>query len=65
MTPADRKDTAIGMKTTTLNAVLQLMRSDRTAKTRPMAVTTVGAMTTQINVFLIAVSVAFDANIVW
>ena len=49
------------MKITTLNAVLHRIRSDRTAKINPIAVTALGATTTQINVFLIAVSVAEDA----
>ncbi len=44
------------MKTTVLNATAQRMRSVRTAKTRPMAVTTAGATAIQIALFLIAVS---------
>jgi hypothetical protein len=65
VTPADRKDTAIGMKMITLKAVLHRIRSESTAKIRPRAVTMLGAKTTQMNVFLIAVRVASEANIVW
>ena len=55
----------MGMKITTLNAVLHEIRSARTANTSPIAVTMVGANTTQMKVFLIAVRVASEANIVW
>jgi hypothetical protein len=64
VTPADRKDTAIGMKMITLNAVVHRIRSDSTAKIRPSAVTMLGATITQMRVFLIAVRVASEANIV-
>ena len=54
----------MGMKMITLNAVPQRIRSDSTAKIRPSAVTMLGAKTTQMKVFLIAVRVASEANIV-
>ena len=54
----------MGMKITTLKAVLHAIRSESTAKISPSAVTMLGAKMTQISVFLIAVSVASDANIV-
>ena len=53
----------MGMKIATLKAVLQATRSVSTANTSPSAVTMLGANTTQIRLFLIAVSVAFDVNI--
>lgn len=48
---------AIGMKTTSLNAVPQRTRSVSTAKIRPSAVTRAGATATQIAVLRTAVSV--------
>jgi hypothetical protein len=54
---------AMGMKTTTLNAVVHRMRSDSTAKISPSAVTMLGAATTQIALFLTAVSVSSRENI--
>ena len=55
----------MGMKIATLNAVLQATRSVSTAKISPSAVTMLGANTTQIRLFLIAVRVASDVNISW
>ena len=55
MTPAANSEIAIGMKTTVLKAVVQRMRSVRTAKIRPMAVTNAGTTASQIALFLIAV----------
>jgi hypothetical protein len=52
----------MGMKSTNLNAVDQAMRSVSTASTSPIAVTIEGANTTQIALFLIAVSVCDDLN---
>src|SRR5947208_9393845 len=63
MTPAARNDTAMGMKITTLKAAEKRMRSVRTAKTSPTAVTTVGATTTQMTLFLMAVRVEEFVNI--
>ena len=65
MTPADRKEMAMGMKTATLNAVDQLTRSVRTAKTSPRAVTKAGAISTQMTLFLMAVRVRPDSNMFW
>ncbi len=56
MTPAANSEIAIGMNTAVLNATDQRMRSVRTAKTRPMAVTSAGTTSTQMALFLIAVS---------
>ena len=50
VTPADRKDTAMGMKMITLNAVPHRIRSESTAKIRPSAVTMLGANMTQMKV---------------
>ena len=55
VTPAANADTAIGMKTTVLNATDQRMRSVRTAKMSPKAVTAAGTTATQMALFLIAV----------
>ncbi len=55
MIPAASIEIAIGMKTTSLNAVPQRTRSVSTAKTRPSAVETVGANTTQTTLFFRAV----------
>lgn len=52
---------AIGMKTTSLNAVPQRTRSVSTAKTRPRAVATVGASTTQIR--LLASAVRMESSV--
>ena len=56
ITPAANSEMAIGMNTAVLNATDQRMRSVRTAKTRPMAVTSAGTTSTQMALFLIAVS---------
>lgn len=53
---------AIGMKTTSLNAVPQRIRSVSTAKISPRAVETVGASTTQIALFLTAVRMVSSVN---
>ena len=53
------------MKMATLNAVLHGTRSVSTANTSPTAVTMLGANTTQIRLFLIAVSVDGAVNISW
>ncbi len=55
MIPAASIEIAIGMKTTSLNAVPQRTRSVSTAKTRPSAVETVGANTTHRTLFFSAV----------
>ena len=55
ITPAANSEIAIGMKTTVLKATRQLIRSIRTAKTSPIAVTKAGTTATQITLFLIAV----------
>src|SRR3954452_23735748 len=55
ITPAANSEIAIGMNTTVLNAVDQRMRSVRTAKIRPIAVTKIGTTASQIALFLIAV----------
>jgi hypothetical protein len=56
MTPAAKSEMAIGMKTTVLNATENRMRSVRTAKTRPIAVTNAGTISTHSALFLIAVT---------
>jgi hypothetical protein len=58
MMPAARKEIAIGMKITTLNAVDHLIRSASTAKIRPRAQAMVGAVISQITLFFSAVRVA-------
>lgn len=55
MMPEASIEIAIGMKMTSLKAVLQRTRSVSTAKISPSAVATVGATTTQIALFLTAV----------
>ena len=65
MTPAARNEIAIGMKIATLNAVCQRTRSESTAKTRPMAVASIGATTTQIAVLRNARNVEADSNARW
>lgn len=62
MIPAASMEIAIGMKTTSLNAVPHRMRSVSTAKIRPSAVETVGARTTQIRLFLTAVRIVSSVN---
>ena len=63
MMPAASIEIAIGMKTSSLNAVPQRTRSVRTAKIRPSAVETVGATTTQIALFLTAVRMVSSVKI--
>ncbi len=65
ITPAAKSDTAIGMKTAILNATAQRMRSVRTAKTSPIAVTSAGTTATQTALFLIAVRVVSVVKSVW
>lgn len=55
--PAASMEMAIGMKTTSLNAVPQRIRSVSTAKIRPSPVAATGATTTQIALFLMAMRV--------
>ncbi len=55
MIPAASIEMAIGMKTTSLNAVPQRTRSVSTAKISPSAVATDGATTTQMTLFFRAV----------
>lgn len=62
MMPAASMEIAIGMKTTSLNAVPQRMRSVSTAKISPSAVEIVGANTTQIALFLTAVRMVSSVN---
>lgn len=62
MIPAASIEIAIGMKTTSLNAVPQRTRSVSTAKTRPSAVAVVGANTTQMTLFLSAVRMPSSVN---
>lgn len=60
--PAASIEIAIGMKTISLNAVPQRIRSVSTAKIRPSAVATVGANTTQIALFFTAVRIVASVN---
>lgn len=62
MMPAASIEIAIGMKTTSLNAVPQRTRSVSTAKTSPSAVATVGANTTQMMLFFSAVRMPSSVN---
>ena len=62
ITPAAKSEIAMGMKIAILNATAQRMRSTRTAKTRPTAVTSAGTTATQIALFLIAVRVVSVEN---
>ena len=55
ITPAANSEIAIGMKTATLNATENRMRSSRTAKTSPIAVTNAGTTRIQRRLFWIAV----------
>src|SRR5438477_1139496 len=55
VTPVAKAEIAIGRNTTVLNATDQRMRSVRTAKSSPNAVTIAGTTATQIALFLIAV----------
>lgn len=62
MMPAASIEIAIGMKTISLNAVPQRIRSVSTAKISPSAVATVGAKTTQIALFFTAVTMVASVN---
>lgn len=62
MMPAASIEIAIGMKTISLNAVPQRIRSVSTAKINPSAVATVGAKTTQIALFFTAVTMVASVN---
>jgi hypothetical protein len=64
VTPADRNDTAIGMNRIVLNAVASRIRSVSTAKMSPSTVTTVGATTTQMTLFVMARRVSGEVNMV-
>ena len=55
ITPVANNEIASGMKTIVLKTTPQLIRSIRTAKTSPIAVTKAGTTATQIRLFLIAV----------
>ena len=56
VTPVAKAEIAIGRKMIVLNPTAQLMRSVRTAKRSPNAVTKAGTTATQIALFLIAVT---------
>lgn len=60
--PAASMEIAIGMKTISLNAVPQRIRSVSTAKISPRTVDTVGANTTQIALFSTAVRMVSSVN---
>ena len=55
ITPVANSEIAIGMNTAVLKATDHLMRSVRTAKMSPIAVTSAGTTATQMTLFLIAV----------
>ena len=55
ITPVAKSEIAIGMKTAVLNATDHRIRSVRTAKMSPIAVTSAGTTATQTALFLIAV----------
>jgi hypothetical protein len=57
ITAAANAEMAIGMNTAVLNATDQRIRSVSTAKTRPIAVTSAGTISSQSALFLIALSV--------
>lgn len=63
MMPAARKEIAIGMNISSLNAVFQRIFSVSTASTRPSPVSSAGANTTQIALLRMARSVAGSWNI--
>ena len=65
ITPAAKREIAIGMKTTTLKATENRIRSRRTAKTSPIAVTNAGTIRSQRKLFLIAVRSVSSVNSVW
>jgi len=62
ITPAAKSEIAIGINTTVLKATDQRMRSVRTAKMRPIAVTRAGTTPIQIALFLIAVTIVPRVN---
>lgn len=64
MMPAASIEMAIGMKMISLKAVPQRTRSVSTAKTRPSAVATVGATTTQIALLRTAVRMPWSVKTV-
>jgi hypothetical protein len=64
ITPAAIRETAIGMKTISLNAVAHLMRSVITAKIKPSAVTMIGAAITQMRLFRMVLSMLPSVKIV-
>ncbi len=63
MMPAARNDTAIGRKSTSLNAVAQRTFSVSTASISPSPVSRVGATTTQRALLRIALRVAWSCTI--
>ncbi len=65
MMPAASIEIAIGMKTTSLNAVPQRTRSVSTAKIRPRAVARAGATTTQTTLFFRAVRIRSSVKTSW
>ena len=65
ITPAAKREIAIGMKTTTLKATESRIRSRSTAKTSPIAVTNAGTIKSQRKLFLIAVTIVSSVNSVW
>jgi hypothetical protein len=65
VTPAAKAEIAIGMKTAVLNATDQAIRSVRTAKISPIAVTSAGTTRTQIALFLTAVRRTSLVKISW
>jgi hypothetical protein len=62
ITPVAKREIAMGMNTTVLNATDQRIRSVRTANTRPIAVTSAGATRIQIALFLIAFTRMFEVK---
>ena len=65
VTPAANAEIAIGMNTAVLKATDQAIRSVRTAKMSPIPVTRAGTTSTQIALFLTAVSRTSLVKIVW
>ncbi len=61
--PEANSEIAMGMNSTSRNAVAHLIRSVSTARTSPSPVTATGATTTQITLFLNAVSVRRSVNV--
>jgi hypothetical protein len=62
ITPTANSEIASGMKTAILKATAHRMRSTRTAKTSPTAVTAAGTMSTQSALFLMAVKMTSCSN---